>query len=171
MKALGYPAGERDEVALGLIERLGLAGAADRYPHQLSGGMRQRAALGRALAVEPDLLLLDEPFSALDIGLRRELQHVLLDLLTERDMAALFVTHDLAEALLISDEVVVLSPGPGRVAHRLRPAEVRGRRNDASVYRSLPALLDVPSVREAFGLTGSPAEPTITMHGGRITDG
>lgn len=169
MKALGHDARERAAVAERLVERLGLAGSSDRYPRQLSGGMRQRAALGRALAVEPDLLLLDEPFSALDIGLRRELQGLLLDLLADRNTAALFVTHDLAEALLLSDEVIVLSPTPGRVAHRLRPARPRGQRNDGSVYRELAELLDVPAVRAAFGLPAGSAEPPALARSGSFS--
>ncbi|OTA40904.1 MAG: nitrate/sulfonate/bicarbonate ABC transporter ATP-binding protein, partial [Symbiobacterium thermophilum] len=95
LKAMGAPPAEQRRVASALIERLGLAGAADKYPHELSGGMRQRVALGRALAIGPDLLLLDEPFGALDPGLRADMQRLLLDLLAERKVAALFVTHDL----------------------------------------------------------------------------
>lgn len=115
LKAAGAPPERQRRAAATLIERLGLAGSANRYPHQLSGGMRQRVALGRALAIEPDLLLLDEPFGALDPGLRSEMQRLLLDLLRERNLAALFVTHDLAEAVRVGDELIVLSPAPGRV--------------------------------------------------------
>ena len=89
---------ERLGAARELAARMGLEPCdLAKYPHQLSGGMRQRVSLARALAVEPALLLLDEPFSALDVGLRRELQDLVLGLIAERGLAAVFVTHDLAE--------------------------------------------------------------------------
>ncbi|HYF76528.1 MAG TPA: ATP-binding cassette domain-containing protein [Symbiobacteriaceae bacterium] len=118
LKALGMAGAERRSRAEALAARLGLADAIAKYPHQLSGGMRQRVALGRALAVEPDLLLLDEPFGALDAGRRAELQEMLLGLLRERGLAALLVTHDVAEAERLGDELVVLSGAPGRVLER-----------------------------------------------------
>ncbi|MDF2628824.1 MAG: transporter related protein [Symbiobacteriaceae bacterium] len=118
LKALGVRGAERRSRSEALARRLGLEDALAKYPHQLSGGMRQRVALGRALAVEPDLLLLDEPFGALDAGRRAELQEMLLSLLRERGLAALLVTHDLAEAERLGDELVVLSGAPGRVLER-----------------------------------------------------
>ncbi|HWI62622.1 MAG TPA: ATP-binding cassette domain-containing protein [Symbiobacteriaceae bacterium] len=118
LKALGVPALNRRRRAEALGERLGLGDALGKYPHQLSGGMRQRVALGRALAVEPDLLLLDEPFGALDAARRTEMQELLLGLLTERNLAALLVTHDLAEAERVGDELLILSDAPGRVLER-----------------------------------------------------
>lgn len=118
LKALGLGGAARRSRAEALAQRLGLGDAVAKYPHQLSGGMRQRVALGRALAVEPDLLLLDEPFGALDAGRRAELQEMLLGLLRERGLAALLVTHDVGEAELLGDEMLVLSGAPGRVLER-----------------------------------------------------
>jgi NitT/TauT family transport system ATP-binding protein len=118
LKAMGVAPAERRAAAERLAARLGLEGALDRYPHQLSGGMRQRVALGRALAVDPDLILLDEPFGALDSARRKSMQDLLLGLLAERGAAALFVTHDLSEAERVGDELLVLSPAPGRILTR-----------------------------------------------------
>jgi len=142
LKALGVPAAERRNKARTLGYRMGLDDTALRqYPHQLSGGMRQRVSLGRALAVEPDLLLLDEPFSALDRSRRAELQELLLGLIAERRLAALFVTHDLAEAVRMGDELVMLSPAPSRVSDRFRPDRPPAERDDLYVYETLSALL------------------------------
>jgi NitT/TauT family transport system ATP-binding protein len=100
-----------------LLARVGLSDAADRLPRQLSGGMQQRVALARALALAPPVLLLDEPFSALDELTREQLQGELLDLLStiEPKPAVLMVTHNLAEAVLLADRVIVLSRRPARV--------------------------------------------------------
>ncbi|WP_288799205.1 ABC transporter ATP-binding protein [Arsenicicoccus cauae] len=100
-----------------LLDLLGLTAHADAYPDQLSGGQAQRVALGRALAVRPDLLLLDEPFSALDPATRGELQGWLRRHLTERGLSSVVVTHDIDEALVLADDVVVLRAG-GTVARR-----------------------------------------------------
>jgi NitT/TauT family transport system ATP-binding protein len=108
----------RGRAATGIGALLGLVGLAeygDYYPHQLSGGMKQRVALARALALEPSLLLMDEPFGALDEITRSELRDELLLLRRRLDATVLFVTHSITEALLLSDRVVVLSGSPGRV--------------------------------------------------------
>ncbi len=151
LKAQGVAPAHRRRQAMELVQRLGLTGAEGKYPHQLSGGMRQRVALGRALAVEPDLLLLDEPFSALDLGLKRELQELLLSLLAERNLAALFVTHDLAEAVRLGDELLVLSPSPGRVRQRQILDRPPAQRDDPYVYETLSRLLREPAVAACFG--------------------
>jgi len=111
----GVPRGERSGVASGLLEQVGLQGFEDRYPHQLSGGMRQRVALARVLAYDPDLILMDEPFGALDAFIRMNLQNQLLDVWRRTRKTMVLVTHDLAEALILGTRVVVLSPSPGRV--------------------------------------------------------
>jgi NitT/TauT family transport system ATP-binding protein len=97
------------------IERVGLAGFEDRYPHQLSGGMRKRVAMAQTLITEPSLLLLDEPFGALDVQTRELMQDELLDLWSGTGAACVFVTHDLTEAIALADRVVVMTAGPATV--------------------------------------------------------
>jgi len=95
------------------LSRVGLAGFEHRYPHQLSGGMRKRVALAQMLILDPEILLMDEPFSALDIQTRQLMENELLDLWSANRKSVLFITHDLEEAIALSDRVVVLSAGPG----------------------------------------------------------
>lgn len=95
------------------LEKVGLKNFADRYPHQLSGGMRKRTAVAQAWIVNPDILLMDEPFSALDVQTRQIMENELLQLWQESDKAVVFITHDLDEAIALSDEVVILGAGPG----------------------------------------------------------
>jgi NitT/TauT family transport system ATP-binding protein len=94
------------------LARVGLTGFEDRYPHQLSGGMRKRVALAQMLILDPQILLMDEPFSALDIQTRQLMENELLDLWSVNRKSVLFITHDLEEAIALSDRVVVLSAGP-----------------------------------------------------------
>jgi len=95
------------------LARVGLQGFGDRYPHQLSGGMRKRVALAQTLILDPDIILMDEPFSALDIQTRQLMENEVLDLWSAKKKAVLFITHDLDEAIAMSDRVVCLSAGPG----------------------------------------------------------
>ncbi|GAB3628230.1 Taurine import ATP-binding protein TauB [Pandoraea terrae] len=95
------------------LKRVGLGGFEDRYPHQLSGGMRKRVAMAQTLILDPDIVLMDEPFSALDIQTRQLMENELLDLWAAKRKAVLFITHDLDEAIALSDRVIVLSAGPG----------------------------------------------------------
>jgi len=95
------------------LRRVGLGGFGDRYPHQLSGGMRKRVSLAQTLVLDPDIILMDEPFSALDIQTRQLMENEVLELWAARRKAVLFITHDLDEAIAMSDRVVVLSAGPG----------------------------------------------------------
>jgi NitT/TauT family transport system ATP-binding protein len=95
------------------LARVGLAGFGDRYPHQLSGGMRKRTALAQMLILDPQILLMDEPFSALDIQTRQLMENELLELWSANRKSVIFITHDLEEAISLSDRVVVLSAGPG----------------------------------------------------------
>jgi NitT/TauT family transport system ATP-binding protein len=111
----GVPRRQRSEVATKLLDQVGLAGFGDRYPHQLSGGMRQRVALARVLAYDPDVILLDEPFGALDAFTRMKLQNELLGVWRTTRKTMVLVTHDLAEALILGTRLVMLGPAPGRV--------------------------------------------------------
>jgi len=105
---------EAKERALALLEVVGLRRVADKYPHQLSGGMRQRLSIARALVNQPQVLLMDEPFAALDAITRGQMQEFLLQLWEQRRMTIVFVTHDVEEATLLADRVVVMA-GTGRL--------------------------------------------------------
>jgi len=98
--------------ALAWLERVGLEGHGDKYPHQLSGGMRKRTALAQTLILDPRILLMDEPFSALDVQTRQMMENELLEIWSANRKSVLFITHDLEEAISLSDRVVVLSAGP-----------------------------------------------------------
>ena len=104
-----------DEKALATIEKVGLTKFADTLPHMLSGGMKQRVAIGRAMAVEPDILLMDEPFAALDALTRRKMQEELLRLWEDTRFTMLFVTHSIPEAVRVGNRILLLSPHPGQV--------------------------------------------------------
>jgi NitT/TauT family transport system ATP-binding protein len=115
LEVRGVGAAERRERTERLIHRVGLAGFEDCYPHELSGGMRQRANIIRTLVYEPDVILMDEPFGPLDAQTRLILQNQLLDLWQEARKTVIFITHDLAEAVALADRVVVMSARPGRI--------------------------------------------------------
>src|SRR3954466_6255977 len=108
-----------EEKALATIEKVGLTKFADTLPHMLSGGMKQRVAIGRAMAVEPDILLMDEPFAALDALTRRKMQEELLQLWEDTRFTVLFVTHSIPEAVLIGNRILLMSPHPGQVKGEL----------------------------------------------------
>lgn len=121
---------ERDRRARDLLSLVRLGGFEDRYPAHLSGGMRQRASIARALAYSPEILLMDEPFGALDDFTRRELGHELLRIWEERQCTVLFVTHSLLEAVLLSDTVIVMDAHPGRIRKIVRIGLPRPRNAD-----------------------------------------
>jgi len=132
------------------LKRVGLGAFADRYPHQLSGGMRKRVSLAQTLALDPDIILMDEPFSALDVQTRQLMENELLALWAEKKKAVLFITHDLDEAIALSDRVVCLSAGPashpiGEFAIDLpRPrdvAEVRATPRFVELHQAIWAVL------------------------------
>ena len=153
LRAQGIPrTAARDKAhAMGAVLELDSEALA-AYPHQLSGGMQSRAALARALVLEPDLLLMDEPFAALDIGLKAQLHRLLLRHQREKGTAVLMITHDLMEAVRLADTVLVMAAGPGRIVHLHTPAVPALARTDAMVYHDTAELLRVPAVRAAFGL-------------------
>ncbi|HJE67523.1 MULTISPECIES: ABC transporter ATP-binding protein [Pseudomonadaceae] len=111
--------GEARERALHYLDKVGLARFVDAYPHHLSGGMKQRVAIARALAMQPKILLMDEPFAALDALTRRKMQEELLALWDEVRFTLLFVTHSIEEALVVGNRILLLSPHPGRVRAEL----------------------------------------------------
>jgi NitT/TauT family transport system ATP-binding protein len=121
----GMPKNERHEIARRYIAEVGLTGFETRYPHELSGGMRQRVGLARALAVDADVLLMDEPFSAVDEQTRRKFQEDLLHLRRVQHKTFIFVTHSIEEAVYLSDRIVLLSRRPGRVSRIIEPNILR----------------------------------------------
>jgi NitT/TauT family transport system ATP-binding protein len=124
------PRDQRLEVARGYIDKVGLRGFESRYPHQLSGGMRQRVGLARALAVDADIVLMDEPFSSVDEQTRRKFQEELLDLLKVEKKTVIFVTHSIEEAAYLSDQIILLSQRPGSVSKIIRPKIERAKSPD-----------------------------------------
>ena len=138
----GVPPGEARVQGEQWLRRVGLAGFGDRYPHQMSGGMRKRLALAQTLILSPDILLMDEPFSALDVQTRQLMENELLALWAEDRKSVLFITHDLEEAIALSDRVVVLSAGPA--THPIGDFKVDlARPRDVSEIRMTPAFLDL----------------------------
>jgi len=150
LKARGVPRRERLDKARELADSVGLAGKYTLFPHELSGGMQQRVALARALAVGADFLLLDEPFSALDVGLRNEAQELVQHLVVERGIASLLVTHDLTEALRLAHRVVVISGSPGKIVYEHQVNEPFGSRTQTWLYEAAADLLRQPVVNECF---------------------
>lgn len=126
----GVPREEREEIARQQIVEVGLKGFESSHPNQLSGGMRQRVGLARALAVDADIILMDEPFSSVDEQTRRKFQEDLLDLLRNRQKTVIFVTHSIEEAAYLSDQIALLSPRPGRVSRIIEPKVERGKSAD-----------------------------------------
>jgi NitT/TauT family transport system ATP-binding protein len=115
LELAGMPSAERERRVARMIEGAGLEGFADAFPLALSGGMRQRVALMRTLITQPEILLMDEPFGALDTHTKLEMHKILLEIWEREKQTVLFVTHDLGEALTLSDRIIVLSARPGRV--------------------------------------------------------
>jgi NitT/TauT family transport system ATP-binding protein len=141
LRARGVPRGERKRAARELLETVRLGGFGGRRPHELSGGMRQRVALARALAQEADVLLMDEPFGALD-AMTRDVLHDELDRITVgRALTVLFVTHNVREAVRLGDRVVVLSSRPGRVLAEFPVSVERPRRIDSAPVAELAATI------------------------------
>ena len=124
------------------LDRVGLAGFGDRYPHELSGGMRKRTALAQMLVLDPQIMLMDEPFSALDIQTRQMMENELLELWSADRKSVIFITHDLEEAISLSDRVVVLSAGPA--THPIGEFSVDlPRPRDVSEVRHAPRFIEL----------------------------
>jgi NitT/TauT family transport system ATP-binding protein len=136
----GVAASEREAIAEKYIKEVGLAGFEQSYPHELSGGMRQRVGLARALAVDSDVLLMDEPFSAVDEQTRRKFQEDLLNLVQIENKTFIFVTHSIEEAVYVSDQIAILLPRPSRVSEIIRPSSFRDKGVDN--IRRDPEYLD-----------------------------
>ena len=136
----GLPRHERAERARKYLTLVGLAGFEDRYPHELSGGMKQRVAIARALAFEPDVLLMDEPFAALDAQTREQLQDELLRIWRATGKTIVFITHGIDEAVYLGQRVAVLSARPGRLKDQIR-IDLPEHDDDTDV-RSTPAFVE-----------------------------
>ncbi len=152
----GVPRRTAEERAHDWIGRVGLAGFEDRYPHQLSGGMRKRVAMAQTLITEPSVLLLDEPFGALDVQTRELMQDELLTLWSGSGAACVFVTHDLTEAISLADRVVVMTAGPATVKDVVRVDLPRPRRVEE--IRLTPEFIELykriwDSLREEVEIT------------------
>ncbi len=145
LEAGGVPAAERMRRAQEALDLVGLGAFADSYPHQLSGGMRSRVALARSLVDEPDVLLMDEPFSRLDAQTRGSMHRELLRIQQLRRMSILFVTHDVEEAVVLADRIVMMSPRPGRVRREIEVGFPQPRVSSAeavALTAELRALLE-----------------------------
>lgn len=137
---------ERRAIAKTFVELVGLGGFEERYPHELSGGMKQRVNLARALTIDPDVLLMDEPFVSLDAQTREVMQHELLLIWERAQRTVLFVTHQIDEAVFLSDRVIVLTGRPGRIKENLRIDIARPR--DLTVKRKAEFVTIVDHIRE-----------------------
>ena len=145
LRMQGVDADSRERVAARYIEKVGLVRFARAYPHQLSGGMKQRVSVARAFASDPEILLMDEPFGSLDELTRLVLQDELLRLFEETRKTILFVTHSIDEALTLGDRVVVMSPAPGRILSTIdvpfpRPRRVIALREDPEYGRHVARI-------------------------------
>lgn len=153
LKATGMRQAPRQQRSRAIASAVGLdALALSQFPQALSGGMQSRAALARALVTEPDLLLMDEPFAALDIGLKAQLHRLLLTQQAARGLTVLLITHDLREALRLANRVLVMAADPGRFVHEWGSDTAPEARDESWVYRHTAALLQVPAVRHSFAL-------------------
>lgn len=133
----GRPASERRKIADELLRQVGLPDAGAKYPFELSGGMKQRVAIARALATKPTLLLMDEPFAALDAMTRNALQSKLIDIQKQSVQTILFVTHNIAEALVLGSRLIVMSANPGRVVEDIPIELERPRRRTSPAFNEL----------------------------------
>lgn len=163
LRAMGTPKAEALERSVRMLDVVGLTGYGDRFPYQLSGGMQQRVGLARAMVAQPALLLLDEPFAAVDALTRESLQNDLLGVLERGERSGVIVTHQLDEAVLLADQVVVMSKGPGSEITEIVPvdlprprtAETRYSTRFAEITRHLAELLELTNTHESGQRTAS----------------
>jgi len=127
LEAAGIPRAERKDRIAALLDKVGLSKHADKYPSEMSGGMQQRLQIARCLAQNPSVILMDEPFGALDAMTRQKLQDEILSIVADSNVTAFFVTHDLEEAIYLGDRVIALEPNPGRIAELIDIPLVRPR--------------------------------------------
>ncbi|SPA48652.1 ABC transporter ATP-binding protein [Cupriavidus taiwanensis] len=151
--ARGLPRAAARELALDSLRKVGLADFAGAYPHTLSGGMKQRVAIARALSMRPKVLLMDEPFAALDALTRRRMQEELLALCDDAALTLLFVTHSIEEALVVGSRILLLSPHPGRVraeldSHQFNLASQGSAEFQAAARRIHGLLFDAPGTTD-----------------------
>jgi NitT/TauT family transport system ATP-binding protein len=137
LRMSGTPRKQREEVARSLLKLAGLSGFAEHYPDQLSGGMKQRIGIVRALATSPEVLLMDEPFGALDTQTRAVMQEILTDMWQQFRISVLFITHDIEESVFLSDRVYVMTARPGRIKAEMKTPLPRPRTAEMT---ALPAF-------------------------------
>ena len=148
MEIKGVPKGEQKSRAEEMLELVGLKDFKNNYPCELSGGMQQRVSIARALTTSPNILLMDEPFSALDEFTREKLHDDLLDICAKRNMTVIFVTHNISESDYLSDRVVVMSPHPGRVSAVIKIELPHPRE---AGMRNIPEYFDyISKIRSSF---------------------
>jgi ABC-type nitrate/sulfonate/bicarbonate transport system ATPase subunit len=158
LRQRGVPKARRREVVAELLELIGLSSFADYYPNQLSGGMKQRVALARVLANDPKLLLLDEPFGALDELRRTALQDELLRIWEAHRKTALFITHSIEEAIVLGDRIVVMSAHPGRITTIVAVPLARPRDRSSDEFNAIRRVV-TQALTEGAAASGTPPAP------------
>ncbi|MFT0850462.1 ATP-binding cassette domain-containing protein [Achromobacter sp. F4_2707] len=164
LQAQRLPKAARRKQAAELGHRMGLS-MEDllKYPHELSGGMQSRVSLARALVTRPDLLLLDEPFSALDVGLKLELYGLLAEQIQQHSTAVLMITHDLMEAVRLADRILMMVADPGRIVREFKLHTPAKERTSTWIHQTTDELMQLDEVRIGFGLMEGEL-PKIELH-------